>query len=280
MAQTISKNLLGYTLLGYALGCLLLVIALIKMPLYVEPSLDEVMHGLTSSTQLPNFSAIEQTPERKQAFISTLLPLIELKNNNLLKTRKSILKLQQKLASGSDLTEKQYRLLDKLRAAFRVDHDMYPETAKAIDILLLRADMIPASMVLAQAAVESGWGTSRFAEQAHNLFGQWCYMPGCGLIPEQRRKGARHEVQSFTDIEASLSAYYHNINTHNAYRELRQLRAQLHEQDGALTGSALVAGLEKYSGRGPIYITELRTLIKVNDLEHLSSTEFNLAAQP
>jgi Bax protein len=285
--QNAAKNMLGLALLAYAVGCLVLIIYLAHSPIIGigdEPVVteDHSMPVLTSSTQLPDFSSIEQTPERKQAFIEILLPLIEKKNSAVLRTRNSIVKLQKQFHEGKELTEKQYDFLERLRERYRVSHEMYPDTAKAFEILLLRADMIPTSMVLAQAAIESGWGTSRFAAEAHNLFGQWCYTPGCGLVPERRPAGARHEVQKFADVEQSLDAYFRNINTHNAYRQLRQLRASLRDQDGALTGDALVAGLARYSSRGAVYIDELRTVIRVNDLENIQLDEqaIETASQP
>lgn len=285
MQKNAAKNILGLILLAYTFLCLALVIFLAHFPITSsEPSVieDHSMPDLYTSTPLPDFSSIEQTPERKQAFINMLLPLIEEKNSAVLKTRNAILRLQKQFCEGKELSEKQYEYLDRLRERYRVTHDMYPDTAKAFEILLLRADMIPTSMVIAQAAVESGWGTSRFAVEAHNLFGQWCYSAGCGLVPERRAAGARHEVQKFADVEESLDAYYRNINTHNAYRQLRQLRATLRDQDGALTGNALAAGLERYSSRGSVYIDELRTMIRVNGLENLQlpEQEMETASQP
>ena len=120
---------------------------------------------------------------------------------------------------------------------------------------------------MAQAAVESGWGTSRFAEEAHNLFGHWCYTAGCGIVPSKRPAGAKHEVKKFNNVEESLTAYFNNINTHNAYRPWRQLRAQLRDAPQQFTGSTMVAELGKYSGRGSVYIQELRTVIRSNNLE-------------
>ncbi len=277
MRSSVAKNLLGASLLLYAFGCLALVVYLSQSLRFTIDPEDFHLSDLKGETFLPTFSAIEQTPERKQAFIDLLLPLIEQKNQATLKNRKLVLKLREQLDAGEELTERQYELLDQMRERYLVSHDVYPDAQKAIEILLLRADMLPPAMVLAQAAVESGWGTSRFAEEAHNLFGQWCYSPGCGLVPEQRPRGARHEVQRFNSVEESLVAYYRNINTHSAYRELRQLRAQLRDQDGALTGTALVAGLSRYSGRGNVYIDELRTLIRLNDLESLD-TQLSLAS--
>lgn len=279
MQNTFYKSPLALTLLVYALACLALIVYLTHFPL-TGTKLDRLIPDLSSSTRLPDFSAIEQTPERKQAFIEMLLPLIEEKNNALLKTRSIIVKLQQQVNAGSELSNKQNAQLERLRDRYNIKHETYPETAQAIEILLLRVDVIPQSMVLAQAAVESGWGTSRFAEEGHNLFGQWCYKPGCGIVPARRPASARHEVRVFADVEAAINAYYKNINTHTAYRQLRQLRAQLRAQDGEITGTELVAGLEKYSGRGAVYIDELRTMIRVNDLENWQMPDTNLAAQP
>lgn len=275
--------LLGLALLGYALGTLALILFLAHHSLPKDetaaPKEPEVT-DLISSTPLPDFVSIEQTPERKKAFVDLLLPMIEQKNNYIQKNRKSLYKMKEQLAEGKPLTEKQQIKLEQLRERYRVRHEVYPETARAIEILLLRADIIPSSMVLAQAAIESGWGTSRFAVEAHNLFGQWCYKPGCGLVPERRPANATHEVQKFDSVEASVDAYYRNINTHNAYREFRQLRAALRAQDGELTGTELVEGLGKYSGRGDVYIRELRTVIRVNDFENLQLSAADVEPLP
>ena len=180
-----------------------------------------------------------------------------------------MLQIKDTLAQEKALTEKQLIKLAKLRKRYHVTEKTYSESTRAIEILLLRADIIPQAMVLAQGALESGWGTSRFAVEANNLFGQWCYKKGCGLVPERRAADAAHEVQLFSSIEAALDAYYRNINTHNAYRELRQLRAALRAQDEQLTGMALVEGLSRYSARGMAYVEELRLVIRVNDFENV-----------
>lgn len=283
MQKNISQWLLGLILLGYSLGTLILVVALAHYPIFnhvAATSTEAEATDLTSSTQLPDFVSIEQTPERKQAFIAMLIPMIEQKNKFILKNRDSLFKMKQQLAEGVPLTAKQEAKLEKLRLRYRVSHKTYPETARAIEILLLRADVIPRSMVLAQAAIESGWGTSRFAVEAHNLFGQWCYTPGCGLVPERRPANAKHEVQLFPSVEASLDAYYRNINTHNAYREFRQLRANFRAQSDDLNGTDLVEGLARYSGRGQVYVKELRRLIRVNDFENMQLTSTAPLADP
>jgi Bax protein len=132
--------------------------------------------------------------------------------------------------------------------------------------LLKRVDTIPVSLALAQAANESAWGTSRFALEGNNLFGQWCYDEGCGLVPNRRRANASHEVQSFESIEAAVRAYFMNINTHDRYQGFRDLRFQMRSKEGELDPFALAWGLDGYSERGEAYVDEVQTIILQNDL--------------
>lgn len=264
MNKNASQWLLGFLLVAFPLATLVLVLALATIPAkQVFMDQDE----LTSSTLLPDFLAINQTPERKEQFLNMLRPLIDEKNAKLLKSRERLLKIKAEWEESQTISGVNKRNLEKLREKFHVTYETYPEDDKAIDILLLRVDAIPPAMVMAQAAVESGWGTSRFAEEAHNLFGHWCYQTGCGIVPSKRPKGAKHEVKKFNNVEESLTAYFSNINTHNAYRDWRQLRAQLRDAPPEFTGKAMVAELGRYSGRGNAYIHELRTVIRNNNLE-------------
>lgn len=266
MQKNSSQWLIGLLLVTYPIACLLLVFWLALTPLQESPKiLDD--DELSTTTLLPDFAAIEQTPERKQQFIDLLRPMVDEKNAKLLKSRARLLKIKAELDSSQTITGVNLRNLEKLREKFHVTKKTYPEDAKAVEILLLRVDAIPPGMVIAQAAVESGWGTSRFAEEAHNLFGHWCYTPGCGIVPSKRQEGAKHEVKMFTSVEESLTAYFNNINTHNAYRQWRQLRAQVRHDPQQFTGNTLVAELGKYSGRGDAYIHELRVVIRSNKLE-------------
>lgn len=264
MTKNASQWLSGFLLVAFPLATLILVLALATIPtqqLFVDQ--DE----LTSRTLLPDFAAINQTPERKAQFLDMLRPLIAEKNAKLLKSRDRLLKIKAEWETTQTITGINARNLVKLREKFHVTYETYPDDAKAIEILLLRVDVIPPAMVMAQAAIESGWGTSRFAGEAHNLFGHWCYQPGCGIVPGKRLTGAKHEVKKFNNVEESVTAYFDNINTHNAYRSWRQLRAQLRDAPQQFTGSAMVAELGKYSSRGSAYIHELRTLIRGNNLE-------------
>jgi Bax protein len=268
MNKNASQWLLALSLVAFPLATLVLVLTLASLPAgYFTADTERVGNEFASNTLLPDFAAIEQTSERKAQFLDMLRPLIEEKNAKLLKSRARLIKIQAEWNASQQITGVNERNLKKLREKFHVTYETYPEDAKAIEILLLRVDAIPPAMVMAQAAIESGWGTSRFAEEAHNLFGHWCYKEGCGIVPNKRPASAKHEVKKFNNVEESITAYFNNINTHNAYRPWRQLRAQLRDTPQQFTGSAMVAELGKYSGRGSVYIHELRTLIRSNNLE-------------
>ena len=145
--------------------------------------------------------------------------------------------------------------------------DRYRVDECTTEELLYKVDIIPTSMALAQAAVESAWGTSRFARQANNFFGQWCFSEGCGIVPKHRTSGAIHEVQMFDSPKQAVSAYFLNINSHPAYEPAREIRASAYEHDHLVAGSEMVAGLLSYSGIGEHYVDELRSIIRVNKLE-------------
>lgn len=268
MNKNASQWLLGLLLVAFPIATLVLVLVLANLPAhYFFADAEQAGDDLSSNTLLPDFSSIEQTPERKAQFLDMLRPLIDEKNTKLLKSRERLIKIKAEWETTQTITGVNERNLKKLREKFHVTYETYPDDAKAIEILLLRVDAIPPAMVMAQAAIESGWGTSRFAEEAHNLFGHWCYKEGCGIVPSKRPAGAKHEVKKFNNVEESITAYFNNINTHNAYRPWRQLRAQLRDTPQQFTGSAMVAELGKYSARGSVYIQELRTLIRSNNLE-------------
>jgi Bax protein len=133
-------------------------------------------------------------------------------------------------------------------------------------------DEIPPSLVLAQAANESAWGTSSFARNQLNLFGIWCYTENCGVIPRHRAEGATHQVAAFESVQACIDYYLLNLNSHPAYQELRDLRAGLRKQQAILKGVALAPGLMRYSERGQLYVDELIEMIKYNKLDRLDET--------
>jgi Bax protein len=133
------------------------------------------------------------------------------------------------------------------------------------DQLLERVDMVPPSLILAQAAEESGWGTSRFAALGNALFGQWTY--GKGIAPLQRRQEkGNYSIAAFDTPLDSVRAYMRNINSHPAYRDLRDKRAAVRKDGGSVTGHELAKTLTKYSERGEDYVHSLHAIMRVNKL--------------
>jgi Bax protein len=142
-------------------------------------------------------------------------------------------------------------------------------------VLLRRADIVPASLAIAQAANESAWGTSRFAKLGNNFFGQWCFSKGCGIVPKSRDTNKNHEVADFRSPADSVESYMLNLNTHDAYKPLRKIRQSLREEDKAVTGVALSYGLGKYSERGDEYGKEIREMISFNKLAVLDKLDLS-----
>lgn len=214
----------------------------------------------------PNFAAMENIKERKKAFVEYLKPVINEINQQRATERQELKALYADLLAGKTLGYIERRKLESWSERYAIDFQPDNLTANA-EKLLLHLDEIPASMVLAQAAVESAWGTSRFVREGFNFFGQWCFTKGCGMVPSARVKGATHEVQEFSSTEEALKTYFININRHPAYRQVRSIRAQSRKARKPLSGLEMVAGLQKYSERGQVYIDELRAVIRFNNFE-------------
>lgn len=216
-------------------------------------------------TKVPDFKKINHIPDRKQSFFNYLMPAIEYQNQ-LIRERRQILKgIALKIELNLALSNAQEDYMVTMRDRYRVPPEN--DRNQAVELLLRRVDTLPVSMVLAQAAMESAWGTSRFAREANNLFGQWCYSKGCGLIPKQRSSKDVHEVQKFRSVDRAIGAYFLNINSHPAYQKIREVREELRTKGVDLSGYEMVAGLERYSAKGQAYIDELRSLIRTNKLE-------------
>lgn len=201
----------------------------------------------------PDFASIKPISKRKKAFFNFLDEYIQIRNEEILALRVRI------EANAPDQEE-----WLKLAKRYRVRSEDPEEIRRQ---LLIKVDALPASLVKAQAAVESAWGTSRFAVEGNNYFGQWCFRAGCGLVPEFRGDGKDHEVRLFASPQASVNSYMLNLNSHKAYRDLRQARAELRQQTSALNGCYLAQGLEHYSEKGAHYVETLKKLIRVNKLE-------------
>lgn len=215
---------------------------------------------LLSSGNLPDMEAYPAGEERKAAFFGYLAPIVAANNADILRDREILQAMADELdADGSLSFWQQYRLRSLAEKYALEDDDADP--AQRVRRLLRRADAVPLPLVLVQAAKESGWGTSRFAREANNLFGQWCFETGCGVVPERRAEGAVHEVRQFDSVDDAVAAYLRNINTGSAYRALREMRSaqrRAGEKPGAMT---LADGLLFYSERREDYVNEVKRMI-------------------
>jgi Bax protein len=216
----------------------------------------------------PDFKLIPAGAERKKAFFDYFYPLVRKRNVELANTRQQILQMQK---NKNNLSENDIAKLNQLAVQSKMA-SFSADSAKDWRTLLRRVDTVPPSLALAQAANESAWGTSRFALKGSNFFGQWCFKPGCGIVPASRAQNLKHEVAKFPSAEASVRSYIRNLNTNSSYANLRQIRENLRNQKKNITGHDLAPGLTKYSERGEEYISELRSMIKFNKL-----TQYDLA---
>ncbi len=214
---------------------------------------------------LPDFKTVKDIQQRKQRFFDYLLPMVIEANKAISAERKQILRLAEK----DELTDADMLWLEKKSKKYDISLDLIPE--QQINALLRRVDIIPPSLVLAQAANESAWGTSRFARKGNNLFGQWCYRKGCGIVPRHRDNNSNHEVQKFASVYDSVNSYMLNINRNAAYTDVRRIRRDLRKNNATISGSKLANGLIKYSERREAYVKEIKNMIQFNQLHTLDA---------
>ena len=207
-------------------------------------------------TLLPNeIKKIENTKKRKEFFIQIVLPLILQENNNIRLDRKRLFNIINK----SNNSEIEKRWLDK-------KYKQYGVASKDLSILKIRMDEIPVSLAIAQAAKETGWGTSRFALEGNALFGQWTWS-GEGLKPKDSDKNTGHKVMRFNVLQASVRAYQRNLNTHSSYKDFRQARAELRDSGRPLDSIILSKFLDEYAETGEKYVEVLQQIINQNNLK-------------
>ena len=206
-------------------------------------------------TQFPrDLDNLQSVQLKKETFIKIVLPLIVAENEKILDDREKLKILSVKKFT-SDL-EKQW-LRQKLLE--------YKVKKANLDELMLKMDMIPVSIALAQAAKESGWGTSRFALEGNAIFGQWTW-DGQGIAPLQRDGDKNHKILKFPILRASVKAYKNNLNTHKSYSKFREKRKSLRDKNKKITGLALTGTLKNYAQTGSEYTKILNQIITQNRL--------------
>ena len=207
-------------------------------------------------TLLPNeLKMIENTKKRKEFFIQIVLPLIIKENNIIKKDRRTLFDIINK----SNNTTLELSWLEK-------KYKQYGIKSKDLSTLKKRMDEIPVSLAIAQAAKETGWGTSRFAQEGNALFGQWTWS-GEGLKPKGADKDQGHKVRRFNLLQASVRAYQRNLNTHSTYKDFRIARAEARDNDKPLDSLLLSKHLDKYAETGNQYVEVLQKIIIQNDLK-------------
>ena len=206
-------------------------------------------------TQFPrDLDALQSTKIKKETFIKIVLPLIVAENERILADRSKLLLLSGKKFTTD--TEKQW-LRQKL-LEYKVKKGDLKELTK-------RMDIIPTSIALAQAAKESGWGTSRFALEGNAIFGQWTWS-GQGIAPLDRESNKNHKILKFPILRASVKAYQNNLNTHKSYSKFRQKRSVLRDKNKKIKGLELTETLNNYAQTGSEYTKKLNQIIKQNRL--------------
>ena len=213
-------------------------------------------------TKLPkDLKYLGDTKKKRELFIKIILPLILDENNKILEDRRKLFKILSK--NFNTAGERVW-----LKRRFKE----YKIEDKDLSKLKMRMDIIPVSIALAQAANESGWGTSRFALEGNALFGQWTWSKK-GISPKNKDPNKSHKVLQFQVLKASVKAYKNNLNTHNAYKEFREKRAQLREENKQIIGLELTKYLKNYAGIGEKYVHILDAIIERNSLTDFDKAE-------
>ena len=211
----------------------------------------------------PDFSEIKDIERRKALFIKAILPLALEVNDRLKKYRDTLIELDQ---PDRTLTVEERQWVKDI-AKLHKSPDQAPGK------LLSRIGPLPVDLIIAQAAVESGWGTSRFAIEGNALFGQWTWKKGGGIIPLEREDGKTYTVKSYPSLIESVWDYAYNLNTSNSYQKFREARAQSIRDGLPLNAISLIKNLKNYSQKGDAYIATLREVIKQNNLATFNQTK-------
>ena len=219
-----------------------------------------------------NLPLLRQVKIKKKLFTETLLPLILRANELIRQDRAELMLMAKKLVANTAISKREHNGLNEMRNRYRMGEQS--DSLTLINKLLKRVDIIPPSLALSQAAIESGWGTSYFAQKGNALFGQWVYGDNAkGMLPRRRNKGANHKIKSFDYLLDSVSSYMVNLNSHKAYQELRNRRLELRTHSLPITGSALAPALISYSERGQPYVNDLLSVMNYNKFIQLDNAQ-------
>lgn len=219
-----------------------------------------------------DFVHVSDVTQKKRLFYMSLLPMVLTQNKIIRQQRSTLQQLLQQYDEVGSITTQQKLWLQQLGKQYHCA--IAPLNSKKVRYeLLSRVNIVPAALVIAQAANESAYGTSRFAQLANNIFGEWTFKVGTGLVPLDRSPGKKFEVKKFTTLNESLSSYFNNINSHRAYTKLREVRQQMSAAGRPIDAQKLAECLTNYSTRRGAYVAELQSMMRYNKLDKLSVLE-------
>lgn len=213
----------------------------------------------------PDFANVPDVEVKKQQFFDFLEDYIVAENEHIASTREELRSYYDVVNSGVALSPRERERVLELADQYRVDTEELSDRG-IVNVLWRRVDIVPVSLALAQAANESAWGTSRFTLEGNNLFGQWCYEEGCGIVPARRADGATHEVRRFESVRDGVAGYLLNINSHPGYQDLREIREVMRRRGDEIDSLLLARGLSRYSQRRDHYVDEVQNIIIQNNL--------------
>ena len=205
-------------------------------------------------------------------FISFMATQTAIANAKIIRQRQRLLSLYKLFKQDRQLSSANWLWLTALAKEYRVDNKNFKQLS-SWEILLKRVDIVPSALVIAQAINESAWGTSRFARQGNNYFGQRCHTAGCGLVPLRRAANTQFEVRKFSSPLRSIQSYMYNLNTFRLYRTFREKRYQLRKTQRTLTGLALAPTLTKYSTKRQTYVKIISSIINQYNLSQYDDNE-------
>ena len=224
-------------------------------------------------SELPDdFSEIQDVPTKKKLFYLVTLPLIYKTNTSIMQERRMVINIEKKFAR-KDLNKNETDEIIRLSKKYKLDYSEI--NTKLFRKLKQRINIIPVSLALGQAIIESGWGQSRFATEGNALYGQWTTSEDKGIIPQDRDEDKTHAVLKFKNLSESVEAYMFNINTHQAYynfRVIRRIDERIKYTDPI---SMKVKYLAAYAEIGDKYVDKLELIIASNNLQEFDRFKFN-----
>jgi len=224
-----------------------------------------------SALNLENVIFSENLNKEKLNFIKSILPIVVKQNEEIILTRSKLKEMQNYLIKNKTLEKSDQVFLSNTAKKYSIKSKNIHKL-DIIENLLNNVDIIPNSLVIAQAANESGWGSSRFAKDYNALFGEYTYDLNNGIVPAKREKDKKHLIKYFDTYEKSVESYFKNINSHFAYKEFRSLRSKLRFKNSSsyINVDLLLSKLDRYA-EDKNYVKNLSSIIRVNNLKELDN---------